>query len=277
MKLNVFTYSYLVLLFYFVTGMFFVSIAADSTLKIVSISEVNWEQLNPARGDKSPRAGTLWGDRNGKEATGFLVKFVDGFSSPPHIHNVAYRGVVISGHIHNDDPDAEPMWMPVGSFWTQPAGEVHITAAQGTENIAYIEIDKAPYLVLPRKEAFDSGERPVNVDQSNLVWIERHASDAEKIEIAYLWGKPQKNNPYGVLVKIPAEMSKTLHNHGNKFHAVVISGQLQYHLSSSEIKNLDAGSYFSVQEASTHKISNKSSNDLLVYVHTNGNLDFLDE
>ncbi|NNF05424.1 MAG: DUF4437 domain-containing protein, partial [Candidatus Eisenbacteria bacterium] len=121
--------------------------AAEPTSKVVMASEIEWQQLNPLRGDASPKAATLWGDRNGTEETGFLVKFVDGFESPPHIHNVTYRGVVISGLVHNDDPDAAPMWMPKGSYWTQPAGEVHITAAKGSENIAFIEIEEAPYLV----------------------------------------------------------------------------------------------------------------------------------
>ena len=146
---------------------------AEPTSEVILTSEVKWELLNPARGDKSPKAGTLWGDRKGSGPTGFLVKFVDGFSSPPHIHNITYRGVVIRGLIHNDDPNAENMWMPVGSFWTQPKGEVHITAAKGSTNVAYIEIDKGPYLVLPPKEAFDSGERPINVDASNIVWIDQ--------------------------------------------------------------------------------------------------------
>jgi hypothetical protein len=137
---------------------------AGGSVEIVPTSEVEWEQLNPARGDKSPQAGTLWGDRKGTVPTGFLAKFVDGFSSPPHIHNATYRAVVISGRVHNDDPDAADMWMPPGSFWTQPKGEVHITAAKGVTNVALVEIDKGPYLVLPVEEAFDSGERPVNVD-----------------------------------------------------------------------------------------------------------------
>ena len=39
------------------------SMQKNSNIKIVSIKDVNWEKLNPARGDKSPQAGTLWGDR----------------------------------------------------------------------------------------------------------------------------------------------------------------------------------------------------------------------
>ena len=138
-----------------------VSIASPSknkSITVLSVSDVNWEKLNPARGDKSPQAATLWGDRKSNTETGFLVKFVDGFSSPPHIHNVSYRGIVLEGLVHNDDPKAEAMWMPRGSFWTQPAGESHITSAKGNTNIAFIEIDSGPYLVKPKKEAFDNGE-----------------------------------------------------------------------------------------------------------------------
>ena len=86
-------------------------------------AEIEWEKLNPARGDQSPQAGTIWGDRKGMVATGFLAKFVDGFSSPPHIHNVTYRAVVIKGLVHNDAPEAENMWMKPGSIWPQPVGE----------------------------------------------------------------------------------------------------------------------------------------------------------
>ncbi len=94
----------------------------NPTNKVVLSSELVWEKLNPARGDQSPQSATIWGDRKGTEATGFLAKFVDGFSSPPHIHNVSYRAIVLQGLVHNDDPNAALMWMPPGSFWTQPAG-----------------------------------------------------------------------------------------------------------------------------------------------------------
>jgi len=142
-------------------------------LKIHTHSSADWEKLNPARGKKSPKALTLWGDRKGNVATGFMVQFVDGFSSPPHIHNVSYKGIVIEGLVHNDDPKAGNMWMPAGSFWTQPKGETHITSAKGKKSIAFIEIESGPYLVQPINKSFDSGERPINVVPSNFVWIDR--------------------------------------------------------------------------------------------------------
>ncbi len=101
-------------------------------------------------------AADLWGDRTKDTATGMLVKFQKGFSSPPHIHNVTCRGVVIEGLMHNDDPAAEKMWMSSGSFWTQPAGESYITAAEGKNSLIYLEIDSGPYLVLSAEKAFDN-------------------------------------------------------------------------------------------------------------------------
>lgn len=116
------------------------------TKELLLFSDIEWSPLNPARGDNSPLAGNIWGDRTKEGATGFLVQFKKGFSSPPHIHNVTYRGIVLSGEVHNDDPEAANMWMPAGSYWTQPAGEAHITSAAGDFNMAYIEIQNGPYL-----------------------------------------------------------------------------------------------------------------------------------
>ncbi len=253
-------------------------LAAESTSKFVLTSEVKWEQLNPARGDKSPKAGTLWGDRKGSVPTGFLVKFVDGFSSPPHIHNVSYRGVVISGLIHNDDPNADDMWMPTGSFWTQPKGEVHITAAKGSTNLAYIEIEKAPYLVLSFKEAFDSGERPVNVDASNIVWIDQPGipASADGPKVAFLWGNPQDDQLNGTLVKLPAGFTGKIDSHGSTFRAVVIKGQPQYQVpGETDVKTLEPGSYFSSKGESVHQVSSEAGEESIIYIRTDGKYDVI--
>lgn len=244
----------------------------ESTSEIILASEVKWEKLNPARGDKSPQAGTLWGDRKGTVPTGFLARFVDGFSSPPHIHNATYRAVVISGSIHNDDPDAAHMWMPAGSFWTQPKGEVHITAASGSTNIALVEIDKGPYLVLPVEEAFDSGERPINVDASNIVWVDPPGmpATANGPKVAYLWGSMQDAQSNGSFVKLPAGFNGNIHSHGSIFRAVLIKGQAQYQVSETEIKILQPGSYFSSKGESVHQLSSETGEESVFYIRTDG-------
>jgi len=258
--------------------------AAGPVTERVLTTEVEWGPLNPARGDKGPRAGTLWGDRTSSGPSGFLVKFAEGFSSPPHIHNVSYRGVVISGLVHNDDPNAAQMWLSTGSYWTQPAGEAHITSADGSSNLAYIEIEQGPYLVQPTEEAFDNGEKPVNVDTSNIVWLDALNSNCavpsdapaciHGAEIAFLWGSPQDQQLNGTLVKLPAGFSGDLRSDAATFRSVVIQGRAAYRApGETETTPLAPGSYFGSSAASSHRVSCESGADCIFYVRTEGRYD----
>ena len=243
---------------------------AGQNSRVVLASDVRWEALNPARGDDSPQAGTLWGDRKAAVPTGFLAKFADGFSSPPHIHNVTYRAVVISGKIHNDDPEAAPMWMPSGSFWTQPKGEVHITAAKGTHNVALVEIDNGPYLVLPTDQVFDSGERPINIDSSNIVWVDMPVIpvSAKRPKVAHLWSDKKKNQSHGKFIKLAAGFNGKIVTESTDFHAVVIKGEIHYHEKSA--KFLEPGSYFGSKGKAEHKISSRETEVSIIYIRSNG-------
>ncbi len=248
----------------------------NPTNTVVLSSEIVWEKLNPARGDQSPQAGTIWGDRKGRKrvATGFLAKFVDGFSSPPHIHNITYRAVVIKGLVHNDDPKAENMWMKPGSFWTQPVGESHITSAKGEEIIALVEIDQGPYLVRPVSEAFDSGERPVNIEASNIVWLNNETTNwidtKSKAEISFLL---ESQNLKSLFVRLPIGYKGKILTNGTVFHSVVTEGNLNYTMpQNEEIKVLDTGSYFGSTDKAVHTIENNSENETVLYIRTNGEL-----
>jgi len=244
----------------------------NPTNNVLLSSEIVWEKLNPARGDQSPQAGTLWGDRKGKVATGFLAKFVDGFSSPPHIHNATYRAVVIRGSIHNDDPEAATTWMKPGSFWTQPLGESHITVSKG-ESIALVEIDKGPYLVKPIEESFDNGEKPVNIDASNVVWLNSEKTnwiDSEsKAELSFLW---EGSGSKVLFTKLPKTFNGTIKSDGNVLHSVVIQGKLNYTLpQNQETKTLDVGGYFSATDEAIHTVSSVD-NEVILYMRINGSI-----
>lgn len=243
---------------------------------LVLASEVDWQALNPARGAQSPRAGTLWGDRRGTGPTGFLFRPVDGFRSPPHIHNVTYRGVVIHGLVHNDEPQANDMWMPATSFWTQPRGHVHITAARGEDTLAYIEIDRGPYLVLPVARAFETEARPINVHATNLVWVELpdFPPDAVSPSLAYLWGDPQDNRASGTLVKLPAGFVGSIRNHGPALHAVVIKGRPQLgEPGSTAAKVLEPGSYLSTRGRTALPITCGPEAESILYLRVEGRFD----
>ncbi len=253
--------------------------ASTSTVEIVTAKDINWQALNPKRGDKGPRAGTLWGDQTGDQASGFLVKFVDGFSSPPHIHNITYRGIVLEGNVHNDDPAAKPMWMTKGSYWTQPAGEVHITSSAGA-SVAYVEIQSGPYLVMPPESAFDRGERPINIDASNVMWldaanttwIKTGTTDKATPQLAYLFGNPNDDQPNGSYVKLPAGFSGTIKSNGKTFRAVVIEGQTSIK-AGDETKSLLAGSYFGSDGEASHQVSCDA--ECLVYVRSEGKFEVI--
>jgi hypothetical protein len=241
---------------------------ADDHL-VIATHNIEWGLLNPLRGDASPRAADLWGDRTKDMATGMLVKFQKGFSSPPHIHNITYRGVVIEGLMHNDDPAAEKMWLPPGSFWTQPAGESHITAADGPDNLIYLEISNGPYLVLSAEKAFDNGERPLNVDERNLVWLDAEDVrwlEKSNVQIAYLWGKPHLSN--GSFVKLPAGFKGTIEN-DNGLKAVVVRGKATHNWNNEKNKTaLSPSSFFSSKTKGEHKINVET--EMVLYINSNG-------
>ncbi|WP_147678690.1 DUF4437 domain-containing protein [Algibacter pacificus] len=228
--------------------------------EVVTSQDIDWGWLNPLRGDKSPAAGQLWGDRTKNEPAGFLVKFKKGFSSPPHIHNITYRGVVIKGLLHNDDEKAEKQWLTPGSYWQQPAGEAHVTAANAEDNLAFLDIQEGPYLVKPTSNAFDNGEQPVNINKTNLVWL--NAADIKwvdkksHIQTAFLWGNHEKNQLRATLLKLPAGFNGYIKNLSPNFRAVIISGGLTHQFSKKEDKNkLTPGSYFGAIKNGTSIIS----------------------
>jgi len=234
---------------------------------IIATNNIEWGLLNPLRGEASPKAADLWGDRTKDTATGMLVKFKKGFASPPHIHNITYRGVVIEGLMHNDDPSAAKTWLPAGSFWTQSAGESHITAANAQDNLIYLEIDSGPYLVLPAKKAFDNGERSINVDNKNLVWLDSKDVNwlaQSKVQIAYLWGSSELAN--GSFIKLPAGFKGTIEN-DNGLKAVVVKGKATYQWSNEKTKTeLSPSSFFSSKTKGTHVI--EAATEVILYINS---------
>ena len=234
--------------------------------ELVHAQDLRWGYLNPLRGDKSPAATELWGNRTKDQTTGMLVKFKQGFSSPPHIHNISYRGVVIDGLIHNDDPGAEKLWMPGSSFWTQPAGANHITAANGENNLIYLEIDSGPYLVKPESEAFDNGEVPLNLHTKNLVWQPvRGEHESLNHEMAFLWGAPTNGNSYGTLIKLSSGFNGQLISDAREFRMIVISGRIQYKNKELPESNLlSSGSYVGSFGDFAHHI--RTMNEVILYV-----------
>ena len=252
-------------------------------VEVVPSADVAFQPLNPARGDASPQAGVLWGDIREDVPTGTIIRFKPGFSSPPHIHNITYRAVVISGAVHNDDPAAEPMWMGPGSFWTQPAGATHITAAREDAGLstAFLEIQEGPYLVQPKDRAFANGEFPVNVEADNIVWIDAAdvawvdapgtSEGADQPKMAFLWGKPSDAGKNGTFLKLPAGFEGTITGSDAWMRAVVISGAATHKApGSSAATPLDPGSYFGSETAMAHEVTCTGAEPCVFYMSAEG-------
>ncbi len=204
----------------------------------------------------------------------FLRKFRICVAAPHSQHHVSRH--CSGGRLHNDDPDAAMMWMKEGSYWTQPASEVHITAARGS-SIAYVEIQSGPYLVKPAEDAFDRCEKPINIDASNTVWLDaantswittnENSANAAGPEMAFLWGDPNGEKINGTMLKSPAGFSGTINSSSETFRAVVIKGSTNLKLA-DEVKALTPESYFGSQGEAVHEIS--CDEESLVYIRAKG-------
>jgi hypothetical protein len=168
------------------------------------------------------------------------------------------------------------MWMPTGSFWAQPAGGVHITAATGNDILAYIEIEKGPYLVLPVEKAFESEDEPINVLESNIVWSDPSGAPASANgpAVARLWGDPLDAQPSGTLLKLPAGSSGVVRSHGTSLQAVVIEGRPSLRVpGETDGVTLEPGSFFSSKGESVHRLSTEAEGESVVYVRVQGTFD----
>ncbi|WP_305984907.1 DUF4437 domain-containing protein [Roseibium sp. MMSF_3544] len=262
------------------------NLASSGVVEVVPSSAVAFQPLNPARGDAGPQAGVLWGDIREDVPTGTIIQFKPGFSSPPHIHNITYRAVVISGAVHNDDPTAEPMWMGPGSFWTQPAGATHITAARADAGLstAFLEIQEGPYLVQPKERAFANGEFPVNVEAGNIVWIEAAdvswvdapgaGAGADEPKMAFLWGEPAEASKNGTFLKLPSGFEGTITGGDAWLRAVVIRGNATHKApGATEATPLDPGSYFGSDSSTVHEVTCTGTDACIFYMSAIGKYD----
>ena len=147
--------------------------------------------------------------------------------------------------------------------------------------MGYVEIQSGPYLVKPPAEAFDNGERPVNVEASNIVWLD--ATDTSWIEskssvdpsknakMTFLWGSHAGDQVNGSLVKLPSGFSGELASRGPTLRVVVIKGKVAVHSSTDNAsKPLTTGSYFGWAGRHSHHISCDENSEAVIYVRAQG-------
>ncbi|MCO4772211.1 MAG: DUF4437 domain-containing protein, partial [Deltaproteobacteria bacterium] len=150
----------------------------------------------------------------------------------------------------------------------------HITAAKGTDTTIFLEILSGPYLVQPADEAFDGGERPINVEARNLMWLS--AADAEWVgdagpQVAYLWGKVAAGETHGSFLKLPPGYAGTLSTKAPLLRVVTTQGSTEVALSGQKAsQRLEPGSYFASKGEAAHSVSCVGDGDCILYVHAEG-------
>jgi quercetin dioxygenase-like cupin family protein len=117
---------------------------------------------------------------------------------------------------------------------------------------------------MPPPEAFDNGEKPVNVDSTNIVWLDASdstwiqgkadGSGAGNAEMAFMWGAPEGDSVNGTMVKLPGGFSGTIESDSSSLKIIVIKGQVDLR-SRSDPKTLTAGGYIGSQGNVSHSLA----------------------
>lgn len=126
----------------------------------------------------------------------------------------------------------------------------------------------------PIDEAFDNGERPINIEFSNLVWLDKNTSKVihsdSRAEISFLIEEAEYRS---LFIKLPKGFDGKIETNGEIAHAVVIQGELSYTMPMTKTQQyLDLGSYFGSSNKSTHRVKNTSNLETILYVRTNGDV-----
>ncbi len=97
-------------------------------------------------------------------------------------------------------------------------------------------------------------------------------------EMAVVWGDPEAG-PSSVYLKIPANFPMAMHAHSSSYHAIVIQGTTKHwdtDESEEEAKLLKPGDFFYQGAIRPHQDSYPSEQDVVVFLHFEGPIDFLE-
>jgi len=106
----------------------------------VKQADVTWAQ---PYGPKGPSFGFVEGAFNDKHPASFFIKMTAGGDSGWHFHDEEYSAVVIQGSFTEQQTgDSSETTLPSGSYFTQPAKQVHRNGClKGTDCLIYVHFD----------------------------------------------------------------------------------------------------------------------------------------
>lgn len=109
--------------------------AQNNVMKVIPFGTLQFSKKEPGNPQIAPVRGTPE-----KEGSSIIMKMGRG-AFPLHTHTSDYELVVIKGtmkHWGANQTQAQAVKMPPGSYWYQPAGEVHGDACESDECVWYI-------------------------------------------------------------------------------------------------------------------------------------------
>lgn len=109
--------------------------AQTTTMKVVPFETLKFSKKEPG----NPQIAPVNGNPE-KEASSIIMKMGRG-AFPLHTHTSDYQLVVIKGtmkHWGANQTQAQAVKMPPGSYWYQPAGEVHGDSCESEECVWFI-------------------------------------------------------------------------------------------------------------------------------------------
>lgn len=93
------------------------------------------------------RLGPLWGNR-AEGPAGIYLKTPGHWEAPLHSHTADYRAIVIKGvwtHWVPETGEGKGVKLPVGSYWTQVAGQPHKDACISADGCVILLLNEEPY------------------------------------------------------------------------------------------------------------------------------------
>ena len=95
-------------------------------------------------------AGPAYGDmQHGRHGT--FLRMPHGFISPAHSHTEDYYAVVLEGVGSNHPPGAQPLPLPVGSYWFQKGEEPHVTQCLSQTDCLFFLVQPSKFDFVPAK------------------------------------------------------------------------------------------------------------------------------
>jgi hypothetical protein len=133
--------------------------------------------------------------------------------------------------------------------------------------------------------AFQLAPLPAAADDMNhgvtaadkLTWMPYDPAHPEGIQLAVLYGDPSKAGPFGLRLKIPANLTIPSHTHSNTEYVTVVSGKamVSWGMGSDVMKGdtLMPGSFFWMKGGDHHTFM--SMDETVVELHSTGPFDMV--